>query len=121
MKRLVHCVIFAICSHGFHTAAVAAMEIGSKPAQSAQPRAQEPAPKPDVSTGMREGTLTALNIAGGQIQIQGRWHDVIAGKTMVFSKGKQVGVDVLKLGQAIRFNSSIGASGRSTIAAIYVP
>jgi hypothetical protein len=121
MKSVLHLVLTMACWIGLQATATAALEVGSKPTQAAAPRTQESAPKTDAAAETREGRVTALNLAAGQVQIQGQWHDWVAGKSKAFAQGKPAGVEVLKPGQIVRFSASVNASGRSTLSAVHVP
>ena len=122
MNNALRFVVTLVCWVGFQAGASAALEGGSKPTQPASPRPQEPIPKPaDAPAVWREGTVTAVNLAEGRVQIQGQWHDWVAGKSKLSVQGKPVGVDALKAGQSVRFTVSASAPGRSTIVAIHVP
>ncbi len=75
----------------------------------------------DDSTSMREGVISAVNEKRDQVEINGTWLTVVAGKTQLFRKGRNVKLDELEKGQKVRFTLLSGATGRATLGAIYVP
>lgn len=75
----------------------------------------------DDSSSMREGVITAVNDRRDQIEINGSWLKLVAGKTQVFRKGRSAQLDELEKGQKVRFTLAPGMADRATLGAVYVP
>ena len=91
-----------------------------KGAQPASPVA-EAASHADDSSSMRQGTITSVNANSDQIEVNGSWLKIAAGKTRLFQRGQAVGSDALAKGQVLRFTLLPGAADRFTLGVVYVP
>jgi hypothetical protein len=75
----------------------------------------------DDSSSLRQGTITSVSTKNDQIEINGSWLKVAAGKTRLFRQGRAVEKDVLAKGQAVKFTLMPGDADRFTLGVIYVP
>ena len=105
-----------------------AVRVSNETANSAGPVGQ-PAPvsaataasHADDSSSLRQGTISAVNDARDQIEVNGSWLKLAAGKTQVFRQGRAVDRDVLAKGQTVKFTLMPGQADRFTLGVIYVP
>ena len=89
--------------------------------QAAPTSAAAAASHADDSSSLRQGTITSVSAKNDQIEINGSWLKVAAGKTRLFRQGHAVERDVLARGQAVKFTLMPGDPERSTLGVIYVP
>lgn len=75
----------------------------------------------DDSSSMRVGAITGVTTAHDQIEVNGSWLKLAAGKTRLFRQGKAVTSEVLVKGQLVKFTLMPGDVERSTLGVIYVP
>lgn len=75
----------------------------------------------DDSSSMREGAITGVTTTHDQIEVNGRWLKLAAGKTRLFRQGKAVTSEVLVKGQLVKFTLMPGDAERATLGVIYVP
>jgi hypothetical protein len=75
----------------------------------------------DDSDSLRQGTVTALSAKGDQVEIRGRWHTILPGRTTFFRLGQPVAADTLKKGQALKFTLAGGSADRNALGVVYVP
>ena len=75
----------------------------------------------DDSSSLRQGTISAVNDAHDQIEVNGSWLKLAAGKTQVFRQGRAVDRDVLAKGQTVKFTLMPGQADRFTLGVVYVP
>ena len=75
----------------------------------------------DDSSSLRLGMITSVSAKNDQIEINGSWLKVAAGKTRLFRQGRAVEKDVLAKGQAVKFTLMPGDADRFTLGVIYVP
>lgn len=93
-----------------------------KAAQTASPAAAAAAvSQADDSNSLRQGTITSVNANSDQIEVNGSWLKIAAGKTRLFQRGQAVGSDALAKGQVLRFTLLPGAADRFTLGVVYVP
>lgn len=99
-------------------AAPAAGSVGqAAPAASASAAASHA----DDSSSLRQGMITSVSAKNDQVEINGSWFKVAAGKTRLFRQGRAVEKDVLAKGQAVKFTLVPGDAERLTLGVIYVP
>ena len=75
----------------------------------------------DDSSSLRQGTISAVNAAHDQIEVNGSWLKIAAGQTRLFRQGRAVESDVLAKGQAVKFTLLPGQADRFTLGVVYVP
>lgn len=75
----------------------------------------------DDSTSMRQGMINSVNASRDQIEVNGSWLKIAAGKTRLFQRGQVVGSDALSKGQLLKFTLLPGATDRFTLGVVYVP
>ena len=81
-----------------------------------------PAAKPGDATGqLRQGSVTAVSAKGDRIEIQGKWHSIVAGQTQIFQQGRPARPEVLKVGQLVRYTASENTAGNQRLGVLYVP
>ena len=93
------------------------------PAASAvQTTAQQPAQvQADESASLRQGTIAAVDVRGGRVQVQGIWLDLVADKTKLIRNGRSAGLETLQAGESIRFTVAPGRHAAQSLGVIYVP
>jgi hypothetical protein len=86
---------------------------------------QAAAAQADESASLRHGVVTALDPRGARLQVQGVWLAIVADKTQLLRDGKPAALDILKVGDAIRFmlapSADAGAADGPALRMIYVP
>ena len=75
----------------------------------------------DDSSSLREGAITGVSTNHDQIEVNGSWLKLAAGKTRLFRRGAAVTGDVLVKGQIVQFTLMPGDAQRSTLGVVYVP
>ena len=89
--------------------------------QSAPVSATSAASHADDSSSLRQGMITSVSAKNDQVEINGSWLKVAAGKTRLFRQGRAVNSDVLAKGQTVKFTLLPGDAERLTLGVIYVP
>ena len=102
-------IVVAMLAVGHTASAVVAVQQGTT---IASPEAQ---PKPPAA-GIQSGAIGAV-AANGQVQINGQWFKVVAGTTRVFRQGREVKVDTLAKGAALRFTTT---ADKATLGVVYL-
>ena len=99
------------------------VEAGPAPKAAAVREAASAAPagRPDESSALREGVITALSDKADRVEIQGNWLDIAEGKTHIFRRGTVLAPNALQKGMKIRFTLAPGTEGRGTLGVVYVP
>ena len=75
----------------------------------------------DDSSSLREGAITGVSTNHDQIEVNGSWLKLAAGKTRLFRRGTAVTGEVLAKGQIVKFTLMPGDAQRSTLGVVYVP
>jgi hypothetical protein len=104
--------------------AQSALAVGASSARqqaARQPSQASAVQPPDESNSLRQGVVTALGTKGDQVEIQGRWHSIVPGRTHFFRLGQPVAADMLKKGQVLKFTLVAGSVNRNALGIVYVP
>ena len=87
--------------------------------QSVQPAAA--ASHADDSSSLREGVISGVNASRDQVEINGSWLKLAAGKTRIFRQGHALNSGDLVKGQKVKFTLAAGDAERVTLGVVYVP
>ena len=70
---------------------------------------------------LRTGTISSLRADGTQVEIDGKWYVLKAGRSLLLRKGLPVGADVLAKGQQIKFSLASTTPGEMALGVVHVP
>ena len=70
---------------------------------------------------VRVGVVTRIDPQAGRLEIQGQWHSMVWGETLIYQHGHSARPDALKVGQTIRYSVLEGAAGSRRLGVLYVP
>lgn len=125
MKTTLFIATLVLCASSQAWAVRVANDV--QPAAGAGPQTSPPtdtaaaAAHADDSSSMREGAITGVTTTHDQIEVNGSWLKLAAGKTRLFRQGKAVTSEVLVKGQLVKFTLMPGDAERATLGVIYVP
>ena len=120
-NRIIAALALVTWSVGGWAAAVAGASAPSAESTRQVVSAQAAASHADDSSSMREGVITAVNEKRDQVEINGAWLRLVAGKSIVFRNGRSAQFNELGKGQKVKFTLAPGVADRATLGAIYVP